>query len=111
MNKLQLDPDHSEIIQLGLFMGCQDFLHIGLWGFMGNLVVMTPNKLRSILVWAGGRPSRCKSRGATWCCSSAVTSLLPHAMVQEANKGTWLNNSDHPHTIDWGTLRVDFDSL
>ena len=30
-------------------------------------------------------------------------------MVQEANKGTWLNNSDHPHTIDWGTLRVDLD--
>ena len=24
-------------------------------------------------------------------------------------RGTWLNNSDHPHTIDWGTRRVDLD--
>ena len=43
VNKFPLDPDHSEISQLGLFVGCQDFLHNGLWGFMGNLVVMTPN--------------------------------------------------------------------
>ena len=44
VNKLPLDPDHSEIIQLGLFMGCQDFLHIGLWGCMGNIVCKEPPK-------------------------------------------------------------------
>ena len=36
---------------------------------------------------------------------------VAQTMVQEANTGTWLNNSDHPHTIDWGTLRVDLDFL
>ena len=43
VKKFPLGPvDHAEIIQLGLFMSCQDFLHIGLWGFVGNLEVMNP---------------------------------------------------------------------
>ena len=33
------------------------------------------------------------------------------AMLHETTMGTWLNNSDHPHFIDWGTLRTDLDFL
>ena len=69
VKKFPLGPvDHAEIIQLGLFMSCQDFLHIGLWGFVGNLEVMNPPRpppspppKKCSLVWAGGRPSQCKS--------------------------------------------------
>ena len=43
VKKFPLGPvDHAEIIQLGLFMSCQDFLHSGLWGFVGKLEVMNP---------------------------------------------------------------------
>ena len=36
---------------------------------------------------------------------------VAQSMVQEANKGTWLKNSDHRRCIDWGTMRTDLDSL
>ena len=36
---------------------------------------------------------------------------VAQTMVQEANKGTWLNNSEHPRFIDGGTLRTDLDFL
>ena len=26
-------------------------------------------------------------------------------MVENANKGVWLANSDHPHKVSWGTMR------
>ena len=32
-----------------------------------------------------------------------------HDMMQEATMRTWLNNSDHQHFIDSGTLRTDLD--
>ena len=38
VNKFPLDPHTpAELIELGLCMSWQDFLHIGLWGFMDNL--------------------------------------------------------------------------
>ena len=36
---------------------------------------------------------------------------VAHAMMQEAFMGTWLNNSDHTHFIDWGSLRTDLDYM
>ena len=36
---------------------------------------------------------------------------MAKAMPQEAIIGTWLNKPDHPHFIDWGTLRTDLDFL
>ena len=45
VNKFPWDHDtHSELIQLGSCVSWQDFLHIGLWGFMDNLVVTKPSK-------------------------------------------------------------------
>jgi hypothetical protein len=32
-------------------------------------------------------------------------------MHLEAHKGTWLNNMDHPHLINWGTLRSNVDFM
>ena len=32
---------------------------------------------------------------------------MPMLWCKRPTRGTWLNKSDHPHTIDWGTLRVD----
>ena len=37
--------------------------------------------------------------------------IAAQAMMQEAIMGTWLNNSNHPHFIDWGSLRTDLDFL
>ena len=45
VHKFPLDPEsHSELIQLGLCMGWQDFIHIGIWSFMNNLVATKPPK-------------------------------------------------------------------
>jgi hypothetical protein len=72
VNQFPLDPEtQTESIQLGLCMSWQDFLHIGLWGFQYNLVMMQPPSQRSS-GWATRSPSQCSSRGTTWCCSSLV---------------------------------------
>ena len=43
VNSLFVDPNsHADCIELGLCMRWRDFLHIGLWGLMDNLVVMKP---------------------------------------------------------------------
>ena len=33
----------------------------------------------------------------------AGENTVAKAMLHEATMGTWLNNSDHPHFIDWDT--------
>ena len=91
-------------------MSWQDFLRIGLWGFMDNLAVMQPPpKMQIGFGWRSLKPAQVQRQHMVlqFCGANSVA----QTMVQEANKETWLNHSEHPHTIDWGTRRVDLDFL
>ncbi len=111
VNKFPLDlAARSECIELGLRMSWQSFLHIGLWGFMDNLVVMKPPKPMQLgLCYKSHKPAQVQRYHMVLEFSGE--NIVAQAMVQEADKGTWLIKSDHPHFIDWGTLRTDLDLL
>ncbi len=47
VSKFPLGPEtNKESVELGIRMSWQSFLHIGLWGFMDNLVRMKPPKTK-----------------------------------------------------------------
>ena len=88
VNIFPLDRNaNSECIQLGLCMSWQDFFHIGLWGFMDNLVVMQPPKPMQIgLGWRSPKPVQAQRYHMVlqFCGDNSVA----QTMVQEATKGT-----------------------
>ena len=44
ISKFPLDPDGNELTQLGLLMTNLDFLKVGLWPFIEEVLIMTPPK-------------------------------------------------------------------
>ena len=92
-------------------MSWQDFLHVGLWGFMDNLVVMNPPTSQCTLGWAFKNSKPMQAQRNHMVLQVTGENTVANATVQEATMGTWLNNSDHLHFTDLGTLWTDLDIL
>ena len=101
---------HSELIELGLCMSWQDFLHIGLWSCMDNLVVKKPPKPMKLVLGLND-PKAVKVQRYHMVLQFIGENTVAQVMMQDAIMGSWLDNSDHPHFIDWGTLRTEVDFL
>ena len=74
---------------------------------MDHLVVMKPlNPLQ--LGFGSNAPKAAQVKRYNMALQFTGENTVAQAMMQEAILGSWLNNSYHPHCIDWGSLRTDF---
>ena len=113
VNKFPLEHDtNSEPIQLGLCMSAQDFLHIGLWGFMDNLVVMSPPKpLQVGLGYKEPEPVQVQRYHMVLQFIGGSIVAKQRLCCKMPLWGPGSINSGHPHLIEWGALRTDLDLL
>ena len=63
------------------------------------------------LWWGYNDPKPVQAQRCHMVLQFTGENTVAQAMMQVAIMGTWLNNSDHPHVIDWGSQRTDLDLL
>ena len=110
ITKFPLDDDGEEVTQLGLLMSNLDFMKVGMWPFIDQVFIMKPPKqLQLGIGWISPKPVQVSRYMA--CIVISGDNLRARNMVWQAHMGTWLNNNDNTHIINWGCLRSNLDHM
>ena len=105
-----MKDENVENIALGLHMTKQEFRDIHLWPFVDRVLFLRPPE--DLQVSSSFR-NHASIKVVRYCGAITVTgeNTQPPNMVETANAGVWLANSDHTHKVRWGTMRSDLNWL
>ena len=102
--------ENVENIALGLHMTKQEFMDIHLWPFIDKVLFLRPPKdLQVSSSFRNPTPIKVVRYFGVIIMTGDNTQALN--MVENANKGVRLANSDHPHKVRWGAMRSDLNWL
>ena len=110
VHKFPIYKEGNEQIQLGFNLAHgTEILHQSTWGFIEEVVVLTPSNMGMAAIGWKGRDASTRSSYQAVAKSSGEnkdTHLLKNAV-----DGVWLHNQNNIHTIKWGVPRQDLGRL